>query len=278
MPRLRPRGDVEPRRRRRRWASPVPAGRRRARPRAAVAVRRAGEVGRLAPEPPGRPPAAASQEHGCVRRPRLPRLHCPLELASIDRIRAAEGFGVGAQPCTVFDAVSAVVCLCRTRAVMHDGGGGGDPEAPAPLFFSADAGGRVGAKRGYYGNCVTAQLVVEKSGTVAGRDVVELAKKISDSKKKMPAADHPPRAVSGHQMVIGQDRYNMPIVSSWMNLGLDEVDLGCQLWHAGEHSATGTREGALPGVRGAAAVQTETAQMCLPLSSRRSMRMPSSNN
>ncbi|RLN27963.1 benzyl alcohol O-benzoyltransferase-like [Panicum miliaceum] len=64
-----------------------------------------------------------------------------------------------------------------TRAVMSD------PEAPAVLFFSANERRHVGAKQGYYGNCVTAQLVTEKSGAVAGGDVVELAKKIRDAKE-----------------------------------------------------------------------------------------------
>jgi hypothetical protein len=93
--RLHPRGDVEPRRRR--AAGSVPAGRRGTRPRAAAAVRRAGEVGRLAPESLGRPSAAASQEHGSVRRPCLPRLHSPsLGASSIDRIRAEFGGRFGA--------------------------------------------------------------------------------------------------------------------------------------------------------------------------------------
>ncbi|PUZ67552.1 hypothetical protein GQ55_3G445100 [Panicum hallii var. hallii] len=143
--------------------------------------------------------------------------------SAIGRIRADFGSRFGGHPCSVFDAVSAVVWRCRTRAVMSD------PEAPAALFFSANARRHVGAKQGYYGNCVTAQLVTEKSGTVAGGDVVELAKKIRDAKETIAdqfndAEGGGPRRAATRPVL--QDRYDMVIVSSWQNLGFDEVDLG----------------------------------------------------
>ena len=52
----------------------------------------------------------------------------------------------------------AVLWQCRTRAVMSD------PDTPAPLIFAANVRKHAGAKRGYYGNCITSAVVVRRAG------------------------------------------------------------------------------------------------------------------
>jgi hypothetical protein len=59
----------------------------------------------------------------------------------ITDIRAA-GVAGGGKPCTVFEAVAAVLWKCRTRAALS----GGDPGSPAPLFFPCNLRALVGAR------------------------------------------------------------------------------------------------------------------------------------
>lgn len=141
-------------------------------------------------------------------------------------------------PCTAFEAVTAVEWRCRTRAAMVSES---DPDAPALLVFSANARKHVGAMEGYYGNCVTTQLVTEKSGAVANGDIVELVKKIREAKERIPdqlrkkkdeegegGMNRAQQAAmdAGEQTVVLRDRYDMVMMSSWQNLGFDEVDFG----------------------------------------------------
>ncbi|OEL28517.1 hypothetical protein BAE44_0010466 [Dichanthelium oligosanthes] len=67
-----------------------------------------------------------------------------------------------------------------------------------------------------------------------GGDVVELVKKIRDAKEKIPdqfkkkkneGGDDAQQAMTEQPPAL-QDRYDMVIMSSWLNLGFDEVDFG----------------------------------------------------
>ncbi|KAM3393711.1 hypothetical protein ACQJBY_014439 [Aegilops geniculata] len=131
--------------------------------------------------------------------------------------------------CTVFDAVAAVLWLCRTRAVISD------PDTPAPLVFSSDMRGLVRAKRGYYGNCVWRQPVQAKSGTVASGDIKDLVKLIKLAKEIIPGMITDGRhETTGACARVDQlqenppptPRHNMLIVTSLRNLGFDAVDFG----------------------------------------------------
>ncbi|CAL4891515.1 unnamed protein product [Urochloa decumbens] len=149
-----------------------------------------------------------------------------------------------------------------TRAAMSD------PEAPAALFFSANARRLVGAKEGYYDNCVTAaQVVAERSGAVAGGDVVELVKKIRDAKERIPdQLKKNNKDEGGGDLPELRDRYDMVFVSSWPNLGFDEVDFG-----GGTPARVTSRMRERPHFPAFRVITT-----CCPSPSRRSMLMPSS--
>ena len=116
------------------------------------------------------------------------------------------------------------------------------------LFFSANARRHVGARQGYYGNCVTAQLVTEKSGAVAGgwrgrrrageEDQGRQGETIPDQFKDDVGGGRPRRATHPH---VRCSR----IGTTW---SFDEVKPRER--EAGE----GDIADSLPGVRGAAAV------------------------
>jgi hypothetical protein len=68
--------------------------------------------------------------------------------------------------CTMFKAVSAMLPQCRTRAVISD-----DPEGPMTLLFSSNLHKIVGAKEGYDGNYLAAEIVEARSSVLASADI-----------------------------------------------------------------------------------------------------------
>uniref|UniRef100_A0A0E0KN25 Uncharacterized protein n=1 Tax=Oryza punctata TaxID=4537 RepID=A0A0E0KN25_ORYPU len=133
----------------------------------------------------------------------------------------------GGEPCTVFEAVAAVLWRSRTRAVLSDS----DPNKPAPLVFAANVHKHVGAKDGYYGNCITSQVVAATSGEVANGDVKDVVKLIRRAKEQIPA-----QFKNGGVAMNGAARmerqlsvlfgYNAFFVASWRNIGFEAVDFG----------------------------------------------------
>jgi hypothetical protein len=96
----------------------------------------------------------------------------------IDRIRAQFH---GRSPCTVFEVVTGVLWKCYTRAAISN------PDVPSLLCFIADVRKHVGAKDGYYGNCVIGQLVMAPtSAAVANGDLVDLIEMIQHAKEEIP--------------------------------------------------------------------------------------------
>ncbi|KAM0833513.1 hypothetical protein ACQ4PT_064215 [Festuca glaucescens] len=163
--------------------------------------------------------------------PPLPRSGPPMigteEMASLDftvswsligRIKSECG-----GCCTVFDAVAAVLWWCRTRAVMS-----GDTDAPVVLGFMSNVREVVGAKDGYYGNCITVQVVRATTGTVAGSDIKDLVKLIRLAKEKIPDLFGRIGLGGGtdEQQQKAPERYNTLGVSSWRKLGFDTADFG----------------------------------------------------
>ncbi|CAL4993224.1 unnamed protein product [Urochloa decumbens] len=144
----------------------------------------------------------------------------------IKRIKAEFSTRFSGQLCTKFEVASAVLWQCRTRAIMSD------PETPVSFMFSADVRKLVGAKQGYYGNCLTCQLVMATSGTVASGDIVDLVNMIKDSKAKI--ADifkknnegSNPQQDEFQMQKLPQHPYNILVITSWVNLGFDVVDFG----------------------------------------------------
>jgi hypothetical protein len=136
--------------------------------------------------------------------------------STISRVRAmatAMDGGRG-RTVTVFEAVTAVLWQCHTRATMCE------PETPTVLCFSADLRRHVGAKDGYYANCVTLQLAAASCRAVAGGgDIVEVVKLIQHAKDQI----RPEIMEKGKQR---EDLDQLFIVTYWRNLGFDDVNFG----------------------------------------------------
>lgn len=129
----------------------------------------------------------------------------------------------GGRPCTTFEAVTAAIWQCRTRAINTEPG----PGVLTPLLFSANVRRFIGAKDGYYGNCLTMQLVTATSGNVANCAVVDLVRLIQDAKEWIPdclAGVRKPEV--DDDLIAALSGYNMLGVSSWGGTGLDAVDFG----------------------------------------------------
>ncbi|KAM0920239.1 hypothetical protein ACQ4PT_007641 [Festuca glaucescens] len=129
----------------------------------------------------------------------------------INRVKAECG------DCTTFEAVAAVLWRCRTRATMSDS------EAPALLVFLSNVREVIGAKDGFYGNCLAMQFVQATSGTVANSDIKDLVKLIRLAKEKIPHLYE--NGGSDEQQQV-PPKYNILTISSWRNLGFDAVDFG----------------------------------------------------
>ncbi|KAM0851812.1 hypothetical protein ACQ4PT_037880 [Festuca glaucescens] len=134
----------------------------------------------------------------------------------ISRVKAEVSAALG-EPCTVFEAVVAVVWRCRARAVISDV----DPERPASLVFGCNVRGPVGAPVGYYGNCLVAESVV---AAVANGDIKDIVKLIKIAKQKIHDNI---RSGDVDDPVVRQPLgYSTLLVSSWRNLGLEAPDFG----------------------------------------------------
>ncbi|KAJ1262007.1 hypothetical protein BS78_09G073700 [Paspalum vaginatum] len=186
---------------------------------------------------PELPPLVAAMEKALVTlEPRdFAYLDITVPSRCINRIKAGfAGAGAGG-PCTVFEAVMAVLWQCRTRAVMSD------PGAPATLVFAANVREHAGAKYGYYGNCITSAVAVPTSGEVANGDINDVVSLIKRAKEPIPyqfkrktnavvVGDEGGREWGGGGLSMEQVDvmfgYNAFDVTSWRNLGADAVDFG----------------------------------------------------
>ncbi|TVU17144.1 hypothetical protein EJB05_33160, partial [Eragrostis curvula] len=157
--------------------------------------------------------------------------------ACISRIKAGYFAGDdGDGPCTVFEAVMAVLWQSRTRAVISD------TAAPAPLVFAANVRKLVGAKKGYYGNCITSAVIVPTSGEVANGSIQDVVGLIKRAKRPIPLQFRKKKK-NDDDVVAGEEEeeedeespgfgdevmfgYNVLDVTSWRNLGADAVDFG----------------------------------------------------
>lgn len=136
----------------------------------------------------------------------------------INRIKSAEP-----SCCTVFEAVVAALWQCRTRVVMSD------PDTPAPLVFAANVRKHVGAKSGYYGNCVTSAVIVPTSGEVANGNISDVVKLIRQAKLGIPEQFSQVLAGGAAANNLDQQQlfgYNAFYVSSWRCLGFEAADFG----------------------------------------------------
>ncbi|KAL6653191.1 hypothetical protein ACP70R_012116 [Stipagrostis hirtigluma subsp. patula] len=177
---------------------------------------------------PGLPPSMIAAQNSTMNHgfQDLALLDITVPASLIRRIKAESG-------CTVFEAVTAVLWRCRTRVAIAPAG---DPEAPAPLAFPCNVRKHAGAADGYYGNCVTVQLVPATSGAVASSSIGDLVQLIRRAKEKAPDILSDGSGGGGGGAVAddggaaeGQPQlgaYSAFVVISWRNLGFDAADFG----------------------------------------------------
>uniref|UniRef100_A0ACD6AGT2 Uncharacterized protein n=1 Tax=Avena sativa TaxID=4498 RepID=A0ACD6AGT2_AVESA len=149
----------------------------------------------------------------------LPLLDLAIPTSLVHCIKAKCGAG----NCTMYDAIIAVLWRCRTRAVIPDGDE--NPNALMLLVIPRNVRELVGAKKGYYGNCVIFQLALATRDTVATCDIKDLVKLIRIAKEKMPGILGNTRDGRDEQHAP-PERYNTLTISSLMNLGHEAVDFG----------------------------------------------------
>ncbi|KAJ1269864.1 hypothetical protein BS78_06G010400 [Paspalum vaginatum] len=156
-------------------------------------------------------------------RPRLPASmvaaqkstmsHAGQELAYVDvtvpgslvrRVKAEFG-------ATAYEAAAAVLWRCRTSAAMSSSSP--PPSSPAPLAFPCNMRAHVGAGDGYYGNCVTVQVVPATKGAFQ-----------QQRRRRRRRRGNGGGAAEDEQPQVGW--YDALAVVSWRNLGFDAVDLG----------------------------------------------------
>ncbi|KAL6650424.1 hypothetical protein ACP70R_009349 [Stipagrostis hirtigluma subsp. patula] len=141
----------------------------------------------------------------------------------INRVKAEfRDHAGGRPPCTSFEVVTAAVWRCQTRAINAD------PDAPAPLVFTANVRKHIGAKDGYYGNCVFSQLVEATGGAVAGGAIVDVVGLIKDAKQRIPEAltTCAGETAMDDKLIGALCGYGVLAVSTWGGIGLDGVDFG----------------------------------------------------
>uniref|UniRef100_A0A0E0KMS5 Uncharacterized protein n=1 Tax=Oryza punctata TaxID=4537 RepID=A0A0E0KMS5_ORYPU len=189
---------------------------------------------------PELPPLVAAIEKTMLRLENKQFAYLDITISStlIERVKAeyaaaaAAGDVDSGEPCSVFEAVTAVLWRSRTRAVISD-----DLDTPAPLVFAANVRKHVGAMDGYYGNCVTSQVAVPTSGEVANGDLKHVVTLIRRAKEKIPLQfknagdDGNGGGMNGKRMeqrhLLGVlFGYSAFYVASWRNIGIDAPDFG----------------------------------------------------
>lgn len=164
---------------------------------------------------------AAKQSMLSLDNPNFASMDISIPMGLISRIKAEFSSHVD-QTCTVFEVVTAVLWQCRTRVVVDD------PNIQIPLVFVVNIRKHIGAKDGYYGNCIIPQVAAAKSGTVASGSIIDIVKMIKNAKEKiqeMPKNGQIDASTSLDQLakLFG---YNAFYVTSWRNLGFETADFG----------------------------------------------------
>uniref|UniRef100_A0A0E0GXQ7 Uncharacterized protein n=1 Tax=Oryza nivara TaxID=4536 RepID=A0A0E0GXQ7_ORYNI len=182
---------------------------------------------------PALPPLVAAIEKTMLslETKRFAYLDITIPSTMIERVKAEYAAAAGdvdsGEPCTVFEAVTAALWRSRTRAVISSD----DPDAPAPLVFAANARKHVGAKEGYYGNCVTSQVAVPTSDEVANGDLKHVVRLIRRAKEEIPlqfknAGGGGMNGKRVKQLAGVLFGYSAFYVASWRNIGFEAPDFG----------------------------------------------------
>uniref|UniRef100_A0A804MIH0 Uncharacterized protein n=1 Tax=Zea mays TaxID=4577 RepID=A0A804MIH0_MAIZE len=162
----------------------------------------------------------------------MPSSYITVPLSFVDRIkgefrRRSYGSGSGqVSTCTAFDVFTAAIWKCRARATI---GSAASPDAPTALAFTVNVRKPAKAKDGYYGNVFAFGLAASTLREVADGDILDLVTLVRDAKARVPftfadGAAHIADEMGGR--LKGLDGYDTLYVTSWWNLGLDDVDFG----------------------------------------------------
>jgi hypothetical protein len=142
----------------------------------------------------------------------------------INRVKA-ELLRQGQLSCSTFEVVAAAIWQCRTRAITKRAAY--NAGSPAPLVFTVNVRNRVvGAKDGYYGNCVTSQLITAASGAVADGNIVEVVKLVKRGKEMITSTLEGPVVVPDEELVDALCGYGLLVLTSWGRIGMEDMDLG----------------------------------------------------
>ncbi|CAD6261348.1 unnamed protein product [Miscanthus lutarioriparius] len=143
-----------------------------------------------------------------------------------DELRRRSSGGGQVSSCTAFDVFTAAIWKCRARATIDSAA---SQDAPTALVFTVNVRKQAKAKDGYYGNVFAFGLAASTLREVADGDILDLVRLVKDAKARVPYTFADGAAYIADEMggrLKGLDGYDTLYVTSWWNLGLDDVDFG----------------------------------------------------
>ncbi|KAG0525049.1 hypothetical protein BDA96_06G022100 [Sorghum bicolor] len=171
----------------------------------------------------------------CSQHSDFPSSYITVPLSFIDRVKdefrrrrhsSSGGGQMAPASCTAFDVFTATLWKCRTRATIASAA---SQDAPTALAFTVNVRKPAKAKDGYYGNVFAFGLAASTLREVADGDILDLVRLVKDAKARVPYMFADGAAYIADEMsgrLNGLDGYDTLYVTSWWNLGLDDVDFG----------------------------------------------------
>ncbi|EES10438.1 hypothetical protein BDA96_06G021900 [Sorghum bicolor] len=161
----------------------------------------------------------------------FPSSYITVPLSFIDHVkdefrRRRSSGEVAPASCTAFDVFTAAIWKCRARATIASAA---CQDAPTVLTFTVNVRKPAKAKDGYYGNVFAFGLAASTLREVADGDILDLVRLVKDAKARVPYTFADGAAYIADEMggrLKGLDGYDTLYVTSWWNLGLDDVDFG----------------------------------------------------
>jgi len=165
----------------------------------------------------------------------FPSSYITVPLSFINRVkdefrRRGGGGGDGQElapaSCTAFDVFTSAIWKCRASATIASAA---NEDAPTALIFTANVRKPAKAKDGYYGNVFAFGLAASTLREVVHSDILDLVRLVTDAKARVLYTFADGAACVADEMdgrLKGLDGYDTLYVTSWWNLGLDDVDFG----------------------------------------------------
>ncbi|GJN38454.1 hypothetical protein PR202_gb27493 [Eleusine coracana subsp. coracana] len=166
----------------------------------------------------------------------FPRTYITLPMSYINRIKSEfhhrhrssshQGEEDEAITCSAFEVFAAALWKCRARATIVSAADHQQEDSSVvALAFAANVRKQADAKDGYYGNLFTFGLAVATRREVADGDILDLVKMVKDAKARLRHTFMDGAAYVAGEMQ-GVSPYDTFCVTSWWNLGFDDVDFG----------------------------------------------------